>query len=192
MLIEDLKSDVAAVEVEPGSVKLSGSSRPGARAEARAVMEALRRVVLALRSVGEGPARDHGLTSARLFVLRRIAAHPGQGLAELAARTLTRASSVSEVVTRLVEAGLVERHSGATDRRRVELRLTPAGEAMIAGAPETTQERLVAGLLALPDETRRSLAEGFAAWLAVSGLADAPSVMFFEPAPETPPRESHR
>ena len=182
MLLSEAAMDdrVVTVDNEPGSEMLSGSSRLGARTDARNVMDSLRRVVLALRSAGETPGREHGLTTARLFVLRQIAANPGLGLSELAARTLTRASSVSEVVSRLVEAGLVERRIGAPDRRRAELRLTPAGEAVVAPAPETPQERLVAGLRALPDETRRSLAAGLVAWLAAAGLQDAPSVMFFE------------
>lgn len=186
-LAEAMTADrMEAADARPGSTALSGLARVSARTDARVVMDSLRRIVRSLRAVGDGPVRRHGLTSARLFVLRQIAAHPGLGLGDLAARTLTRESSVSEVVTRLVDAELVERRGATGDRRRVELRLTPAGEHAIAEAGETPQERLIAGLRALPDEERHALAEGFAAWLALSGLQDAP-VMFFEPLPDASP-----
>ena len=56
----------------------------------------------------------------------------------------------------------------------------PLAEAIVAEALETTQERLVAGLRVLPDDTRRALARGFEDWLDASGLRDVPTKMFFE------------
>lgn len=168
---------------EPEGEMPSGSSRPppgGWAADAAVVMDSLRRVVQALRSMGRTPAPGPRVTAAQLFVLSQIAAQPGQSLVELAGRTLTRESSVSEVVARLVRRGLVERRTAALDRRRLVLTLTPMGERIVATASGTVQERLVAGLRALPDETRRALADGFHAWLEASGLRDAPAPMFFE------------
>jgi len=168
---------------EPEGEMLSGSSRtpPGCWAlDAAIVMDSLRRLVQVLRSMGRTPEQGPRVTPAQRFVLSQIAAQPGQSLGELAGRTLTRESSVSEVVTRLVRRGFVERRTGAPDRRRLVLTLTPMGERVVATASGTVQERVVAGLRALPDETRRALADGFQAWLEASGLQDAPAPMFFE------------
>jgi DNA-binding MarR family transcriptional regulator len=145
-------------------------------------MDSIRRLVQALRSLGLRSERDFGVTAAQLFVLRRIAADPGLSLAELARQTLTRESSVSEVVARLVAGGFVERRHAVDDRRRLELRLAPAGERIVAVAPETVQERLVDAFRALPDDARRALSRGLSAWLVAAGLDHLPASMFFEPS----------
>lgn len=149
--------------------------------DADVALNALRRLVQALRSMGIRSQRDFGVTPAQLFVLRRIAAHPGVSMSELARYTLTRESSVSEVVSRLVASGYVSRRPAATDRRRAELRLAPAGQRVIALAAETVQERLVGSFQRLPDEIRGGLARGLAAWVAAAGLDEAPATMFLEP-----------
>ena len=148
--------------------------------DAALAMDSLRRVVRALRSANADAEQEHGITAAQLFVLRQIATAPGQCLADVARRTLTRQSSVSEVVAKLVAGGFVARAVAATDRRRATLTLTPAGERIALRAPETLQDRLVDGFHSLPSETGTALARGLAAWLAASGLGDVPPTMFGE------------
>jgi DNA-binding MarR family transcriptional regulator len=160
----------------------AASGRSPADEYADLTMNSLRRIVQALRGMGASAQRDYAVTAAQLFVLRQIAMHSGQSMTDLARRTFTRESSVSEVVGRLVTRDLVERRVATTDHRRVEVHLTPAGQRIVAEAPETVQERLAAGFHALPDDVRRSLAQGLAAWLAASGLGDVPASMFFESA----------
>jgi DNA-binding MarR family transcriptional regulator len=150
--------------------------------EAAVAMDSIRRIVQALRALSLRSQREFGVTAAQLFVLRRIAAHPGLSLAELARQTVTRESSVSEVVTRLVARGFVERRHAEDDRRRVELRLAPTGERVVAVAPETVQERLVDAFHDLPDDARRALSRGLSAWLVAAGLDHLPTSMFFEPS----------
>jgi len=154
--------------------------------DAAAVMDALRRVVRALRVFTHASEREFGLSAAQLFVLRQLAATPGQSLGELADGTRTSPSSVSEVATALVRRGLVSRAASAADRRRAEFELTAEGREVLARAPVTVQERLLAGFERMPPERRRALREGFEAWIDASGLGDVPATMFFErpgPAP---------
>jgi DNA-binding MarR family transcriptional regulator len=155
---------------------------PHARAEADAprAMDSLRRLVHALHVATRGSERSVGLSTAQLFVLRQIALAPGQSMSEIGVRTRTTQSSVSEVVGRLVQRGLVTRRPAAADRRRAELRITPQGEAILARAPETIQERLVAGLGRLGASERRALAATLEAWIAASGLEEVQPVFFFE------------
>jgi DNA-binding MarR family transcriptional regulator len=148
--------------------------------DASLAMDNLRRVVRALRSANVDAERDHGITAAKLFVLRQIASAPGQCLADVARRTLTAQSSVSEVVAKLVAADLVTRAVSSSDRRRVTLTLTDAGRRIVEGAPETLQERLVEGFHSLSPEMGASLARSLAAWLALSGLGEVPATMFGE------------
>jgi DNA-binding MarR family transcriptional regulator len=143
-------------------------------------MDGLRRLVRALRASTVAAERAAGVSAAQLFALREIAAHPGQSLRELAERTLTTQSTVSEVVARLVEGGLVARRRDAADRRRAILVATPAGRTMLQRAPETAPERLRAGLARLSLREREQLARSLERWIDAAGLDHLPATMFFE------------
>ena len=71
-----------------------------------------------LRVASRAAERDVGLGAAQLFVLHKLEEAPRLSLNELAERTRTHQSSVSVVVRRLVNRGLVARTAPAT---------TPAG-----------------------------------------------------------------
>lgn len=145
------------------------------------VMDALRRSVQALRSADRTAKRELGVSAAQLFVLRRIADAPGVSLAELAERTHTAQSSVSEIVSRLVAAGFVEKSQAVQDRRRIVLQLTDQGRSITGKSAFPPQERLVAGLHNLTPEQRGDLADLLEAWLRAARLDDVPASMFFEP-----------
>jgi len=121
------------------------------------VLDSIRRIVQLLRESSHD-AGKHGLSGAQLFVLQTLAETPGLSLNELAERTRTHQSSVSVVVARLVEHGLVERGKAPHDGRRMQLRLSPEGTNRIRTAPRTAQERLVAAVDALPQAARARLA----------------------------------
>jgi DNA-binding MarR family transcriptional regulator/nitroimidazol reductase NimA-like FMN-containing flavoprotein (pyridoxamine 5'-phosphate oxidase superfamily) len=144
-------------------------------------MESIRRLVRALRTSSADSERHLGLSAAQLFALRQIASQPHQSMSELAKRTLTSQSSVSEVITRLVDRGFVSRETSARDRRRAELALTETGARLLARVPETIQEKLAVGFDRLTPIQQAGLAGGLEAWLAESGLSDVPATMFFEP-----------
>lgn len=143
-------------------------------------MDALRRLVRALGASSRGAADGRGISGAQRFVLRQIAATPGLGLRELAGRTLTGQSTVSEVVSRLVERGLVARAPSPTDARQAVLTPTAQGRRVAAGGAPTAQERLAAALAELPSAEREMLARALEAWLAAAGLAELAPTMFFE------------
>jgi DNA-binding MarR family transcriptional regulator len=143
-------------------------------------MDSLRRLVHALRTASRVSENSVGLSAAQHFVLRQLERSSALSPGDLAARAHTAASSVSEVVARLVERGLVARVASAADRRRIELRLTEAGAALIARAPQTVQERLLAGLERLSATERFSLVSGLESWIDAAGLGDTQPVLFFE------------
>jgi DNA-binding MarR family transcriptional regulator len=144
-------------------------------------MDGLRRIVHALHIGTSSSERAIGLSSAQLFVLRQLDIESEQSLGDLARRTRTTPSSVSEVVSRLVRQGLVTRAASVRDRRRAVLTLTAAGAALVRSAPETVQDRLVAGFGRLDHASQRMLADGIESWLTASGLADVTATFFFEP-----------
>jgi DNA-binding MarR family transcriptional regulator len=143
-------------------------------------MNALRRIVRGLRVSSRSVERAVGISGAQLFVLRQLAIARHCSLKELVARTLTHQSTVSEVVARLVERGLVSRRAAADDARRAELALTAPGRALLRTAPPSAQSALVAGFGRLGATQRRGLADGLESWLDASGLAGVEAAMFFE------------
>ena len=147
------------------------------------MLDAIRRIVQALRESSRAAEKRVGLSGAQLFVLRTVAESPGLPLTALAERTRTHQSSVSAVVTRLAREGLIERRTASDDARRAELRLSPSGLRRLERAPRTAQERLVASVEALPaaDGARlASVLDGL-----VRGMAlprEHPDMFFEEPA----------
>jgi DNA-binding MarR family transcriptional regulator len=160
----------------------TGSDRSTDKAT-REVLDAIRRIVRALRESSRAAERTVGIGAAQLFVLHRLAAAPGLSLNELAARTFTHQSSVSVVVSRLVDRGLLTRTRGGDDGRRISISLTPAGRALLARAPAAAQDRLLAGLSLLGAGSRRQLADLLGRLVDSMALPERNPPMFFEAAP---------
>ena len=149
---------------------------------ATVVMNAIRRVVKALRQAEVSSTEGLAVGAAQLFVLREVAKAGVLTVTELAQRTATSQSSVSEVVSRLAARGLVLRGQSADDRRRAAITLTPAGEALLAHSAETVQERMLAAFRRLSPARQEALASSLGEWIAESGMGDLEATMFFEPA----------
>jgi len=156
-------------------------SRSGRADHLNGVVNALRRIIQAIRLSSSVVHDTLGITGAQLFVLQQLAEVPGASLRELADRTLTDQSSVSVVVSRLVAGGHVARRISAADARRTELTLTATGRALLRRAPEPVQTRLVAALRAT--DARRLRVTAGVLERAARALAPGsePPPMFFEP-----------
>jgi MarR family transcriptional regulator, lower aerobic nicotinate degradation pathway regulator len=155
----------------------------GAHASAepvRVVLDSVRRIVRALRESSREAERKLGISGARLFVLQQIAAGQARSVTELAERTLTHQSSVSVVVQRLAEAGLVARSRSPHDRRRSDLRLTARGRSLVASAPPLLQERLIDAVRQLPPARRVGLASALSEVIDRMQLPGGAAPMFFE------------
>src|SRR3954471_6414418 len=109
-------------------------------------LDSVRAIVRALRLNTREIELKIGISLAQLFVLQQVAHRPATSLNDLADRTATHQSSVSVVVRRLVDRGLVTRRADTADKRRVQIELTPAGEKLLVGAPETIQIRMMTAL----------------------------------------------
>jgi MarR family transcriptional regulator, lower aerobic nicotinate degradation pathway regulator len=155
--------------------------RPRDRAQdARAVLNALRRTIRAFRAAAQAAEETLGVSGAQHFVLEKLADAPSLSLNDLAARTMTHKSSVSVVVTRLVERGLVRRRRSTADGRSIVVTLTPAGERALARAPESAQSRMVAALRRLPTGDLSQFAGLFERFTDELGVGTLEPVMIFE------------
>jgi DNA-binding MarR family transcriptional regulator len=159
---------------------------------AREVLDAIRRIVQALRESSRAAEKHAGLSGAQLFVLQALAESPGLSLNELAERTRTHQSSVSVVVARLSRARLVERATARGDARRAEVRLSRRGRRRLHSAPQTAQQRLVAAVDELPRVDRGRLAAMLERLVDEMGLeTQRPAAMFDEPAKGKAGRRRH-
>lgn len=150
------------------------------RPEVTGILDDLRRIVRVLRESSRATERELGVSGAQLFVLKALSGARAVSLNELAARTCTHQSTVSVVVKKLVERGLVSRATSELDARRVELALTRRGRALLARSPLAAQDRLIEGLERLPGEERQGLATALRHLVEAMQLADEQPTMFFE------------
>ena len=115
-------------------------------ADVQAVLDGVRRIVQALRASSRWAEQHVGLSGAQLFVLQKLAETPGMSVNELAERTHTHQSSVSTVVSRLVDARAG--HADAVGGRRPPRRAVAGAArraASSAARPDVAQERLIRG-----------------------------------------------
>ena len=92
---------------------------------------------------------DPRLTVPQYLALRAIA-RDGVSGSELARRTGVSGPAVSQLLSGLADAGLLERRTAADDRRRQALALSPRGERTFHSAQELLRERLATLLVDLP------------------------------------------
>lgn len=148
--------------------------------DAQTIMDALRRIVQALRQSAAQSEQSLNITGAQALVLKHVALREGVSVNELAGLTFTHQSTVSEVVSRLEGRGLLKRERAVEDGRRVEVRLTEAGKAAAQNTVVTAQERLIQALQILPPETVSNLANGLDALIVAAGMSEEAPIMFFE------------
>jgi DNA-binding MarR family transcriptional regulator len=139
-------------------------ARAGGERAVSAALESMRRILQEVRVANRGVEQQLGLSGAQLFVLEELEREPAGSLNELAARTATRHSSVSTVVARLVELGLVSRQVDRQDARRVQLTVTARARRLLRDAPPSAQARLLAAARTLPPAQLTQLADGLEAW----------------------------
>ncbi|MEO8244200.1 MAG: MarR family winged helix-turn-helix transcriptional regulator [bacterium] len=147
------------------------------------IMDALRRIVQALRQSSAHSEQSSNVTGAQALILKHVAAREGLSINELAGLTFTHQSTVSEVVSRLESRGLVQRTRAQDDGRKCELRLTDDGRAATRSTTITAQEKLMQALQDLPPDTIAQLAHGLEALIDAAGLDAEPAIMFFETQP---------
>lgn len=161
-------------------------------ADTIAVLDGFRRVLQALREGARQAEAGLKISGAQLFVLQVVAQTPGLSLNELAAHTRTHQSSVSVVVARLVDAGLLRRERAPDDARRMVLTSTAKSRRLLTKAPDVPQRRLIAAVEALPKSQHAMLARSLRAIGAAMEVDGAPPMFFESPAKKRRGDRRHR
>ena len=76
--------------------------------------------------------RQHGLTHAQFDIIATLGNTPGMSYKELGERTLITKGTLTGVIERLEQKGLVVRERSSDDKRSFFVRLTAAGDALFA------------------------------------------------------------
>jgi DNA-binding MarR family transcriptional regulator len=93
-----------------------------------------------------------GVTGPQRLVLRLLGRFPGITAGRLSKLMLVHASTVSIILKRLEERGLIERREDTRDRRRAFLGLTRAGRDLNADLPGTVEAAVKHLLATMPEE----------------------------------------
>ena len=147
---------------------------------ANSILDMCRRLVSLLHVASKSTEKHLGLSTAQLFVLKKLSDGQVRSLNELAILTYTHQTSVSAVVKKLVEKKLVRSRQAKDDARRLELSLTPAGQKILLGSPEPVQEQLIRGISALGPIDSRELERLLNLMLREVQSSDQPAKLFFE------------
>jgi len=156
------------------------SSASSTNASVTQILDALRRMTRHLRLADRQAEQRLGISGAQLFTLQQLARSRAQSVNDLADLTHTHQSSVSVVVRRLVEQGLAARRQSDDDARRVELRITAAGQALLRRSAVAPQERLISALERMPAAALSRLADLLEHLVKGMGAGTQPAEMFFE------------
>lgn len=97
------------------------------------------------------------ITPGQYTVLAQLNGGGPQTLRALAEREHVQAPSMTRIVNALTEQGFVTRTAHPTDGRQVQVRITPAGEAVLAEARGQRTAWLAQRVAGLSDEDRRIL-----------------------------------
>lgn len=125
----------------------------------------IREVVRAYQAFSDFSSRDIkrlGLTAPEFDVLATLGNQPGMTFKDIGENTLITKTTLTGVVDRLEEKGLVERRACPEDRRCIRAILTEKGDALFRQVFPEHVDRLRERLCALDEAERKQLLEALA------------------------------
>lgn len=91
----------------------------------------MKQVELAVRAGLDDLTRPVGLTALQYTALTVLERHPDLTSAHLARHSFVTSQSMADMVTTLLDRGLIRRHRDPADRRRLVISLTPDGQRLL-------------------------------------------------------------
>jgi DNA-binding MarR family transcriptional regulator len=144
------------------------------------ILNALRRLVSTLHVTSRQTEKQLGVSTAQLFALQKLRDGRKRSLNELTLLTYTHQSSLSVVVRKLVDKGLVQSSTAPEDSRRLLLGLTAKGRRMLDKAATSVPDRLLEALAEMDPKDQIQLGKLLNELLDRAALGDAKAELFFE------------
>lgn len=113
------------------TVRCDAGPDPVRQARTEAIVQAYARMMHSVALAHAPEFLGVGITMSQAKVLYLVQASPDLHMSDLATRLSVSLSTVSGVVDRLVDQGLLTRHDDPADRRQVVLRIADAGTAQL-------------------------------------------------------------
>ena len=153
----------------PGTVSMDNRSNTA--------LVALRRILRVTELNSRKLAQQSELTASQLLLLKHVGQH-GQALPSAIAKAIElKQATITVLINKLEEDGLVTRNRDTEDRRRVWVRLTNAGREALGRSPDLLQNRFEHGFEQL-EEWEQSMIittlERIASLLDAAGVDAAP------------------
>jgi DNA-binding MarR family transcriptional regulator len=120
-------------------------------------------------SDAEGPKPMVDYTPAQVNTLRAIASRPEWRMSDLSQRLRVSAGSLTTMINRLIEAGLVQRNRSDLDRRVVTVKLTQNGRELLQASRQRAVRNLQALLADLPADEQARLNQALSVIVDVLG-----------------------
>lgn len=124
------------------------------------ILRCLRIVFRATQNHSRVVEKQCGMSSAKLWMLWEIYNNPGLKVSQLADALVIHASTCSNLLDKLQEAGLVRRKRAGKDQRAVMVYLTAEGKSLLAHAPGPPQGMVSQGLTHMPVKNLSELDHG--------------------------------
>lgn len=144
------------------------------------VLNCLRRLVSALHVSSRQTEKQLGMSTAQLFALQKLQDGKKRSLNELALLTYTHQSSVSVVVRKLAEKGLIQSSPAPDDSRRLMLGVTAKGKRVLEKASVSVSDRLLTALAEMEPQDQIRLGALLNQLLDRAAMSDAKAELFFE------------
>ncbi|WP_169570282.1 MarR family winged helix-turn-helix transcriptional regulator [Sneathiella limimaris] len=102
---------------------------------------ALRQIMRATDLSGRSLARETGLSTSQLLAMQALKSGDEMTAGAIAKEVNLSQATISSLIDKLEGRGLVMRERGSTDKRKVYVVLTHAGEELLSQAPTALQDR---------------------------------------------------
>lgn len=113
----------------------------------------------ALQAMSRHMERNLGISGPQRLVLREVGRRPDILPGELAAILGIHPSTVTGLVDKLADRGMIDRQRSTDDRRSTRLRLTTSGERLLQVRAVTIESVVQAATEGMPAERREAAAE---------------------------------
>jgi DNA-binding MarR family transcriptional regulator len=140
---------------------------------------AIRRIIRAVDIHSRSLIRDFSITTPQLLVLRTIKLRGEETAARLSEQISLSQPTMTGIVRRLSDRGLIQRRRSKTDRRKVMLRLTDKARDVLASAPSPLQDSFLERYQRLPEWEQTQILSAFQRVVSMmeAGTIDASPVL---------------
>ena len=107
------------------------------------VLISLRRIIRAMDLHSKHLVKTSGLTTAQLLLMQTVQAGDGMTIGKLADRIHLSQATVTTILDRLAERGLIVREGSSEDKRKVHVKLTEQGTALVTDSPVPLQDHFI-------------------------------------------------